>query len=42
MLAMDSPWIKFAAPDTIEEYAALLSYLPLNKYRAILCSGKKL
>ncbi len=34
MLAMDSPWIKFAAPDTNREYFALLSYLPLNKYRA--------
>ncbi len=35
MLSMDSPWIKFAAPDTNREYFALLSYLPLNKYRAI-------
>jgi hypothetical protein len=35
MPAMDSPWIKFAAPDTNREYFALLSYLPLNKYRAI-------
>ena len=34
MLAMDSPWIKFAAPDTNREYFALLSYLPLNKYPA--------
>jgi hypothetical protein len=33
---MDSPWIKFATPDTNREYFALLSYLPLNKYRAIL------
>jgi hypothetical protein len=32
---MDSPWIKFAAPDTNREYFALLSHLPLNKYRAI-------
>jgi len=32
---MDSPWIKFAAPDRNREYLALLSYLPLNKYRAI-------
>ncbi len=32
---MDSPWIKFATPDTNREYFALLSYLPLNKYRAI-------
>jgi hypothetical protein len=35
-LAMDSPWIKFAAPEMDREYFALLSYLPLNKYRAIL------
>jgi quinol monooxygenase YgiN len=35
MPAMDSPWIKFAAPDRNREYLALLSYLPLNKYRAI-------
>ena len=32
---MDSPWIKFAAADTNREYFALLSYLPLNKHRAI-------
>jgi quinol monooxygenase YgiN len=32
---MDSPWIEFATPDTNREYFALLSYLPLNKYRAI-------
>ena len=32
---MDSPWIKFAAPDRNREYLVLLSYLPLNKYRAI-------
>jgi len=32
---MDSPWIKFATPDTSKEYFALLSYLPLNKYRAV-------
>jgi hypothetical protein len=32
---MDSPWIKFATPDTDREYFALLSHLPLNKYRAI-------
>jgi len=32
---MDSPWIKFAMPDLNREYFALLSYLPLNKYRAI-------
>jgi hypothetical protein len=35
MQAMDTPWIKFATPDTNREYFALLSYLPLNKYRAI-------
>src|SRR5260370_8186710 len=34
-LAMDSPWIKFATPDTSREYLALLSYLPLKKYRPI-------
>lgn len=34
-LAMDSPWIKFATPDTSREYLALLSYLPLKKFRAI-------
>jgi len=33
--AMDSPWIKFATPETNREYFALLSYLPLNKYGAI-------
>jgi len=32
---MDSPWIKFATPDTSREYFALLSYLPLKKFRAI-------
>jgi hypothetical protein len=32
---MDSPWIKFTTPDANREYFALLSYLPLNKYRAI-------
>jgi len=32
---MDSPWIKFTTPDVNREYFALLSYLPLNKYRAI-------
>ena len=32
---MDSPWIRFAEPDSNREYFALLSYLPLNKYRAI-------
>ena len=32
---MDSPWVKFAAPETDGEYIALLSHLPLNKYRAI-------
>jgi hypothetical protein len=35
MQAMDTPWIKFATPDMNREYFALLSYLPLNKYRAI-------
>jgi hypothetical protein len=35
MFAMDSPWIKFAVPDSNREYFALLSYLPLNKYSAI-------
>ena len=33
-LAVDSPWIKFATPDTSREYLALLSYLPLKKFRA--------
>jgi hypothetical protein len=32
---MDTPWIKFATHDSNREYFALLSYLPLNKYRAI-------
>jgi hypothetical protein len=32
---MDSPWTKFAPPDSNQEYFALLSYLPLNRYRAI-------
>ncbi len=32
---MDSPWIKFVTPDTSREYLALLSYLPLKKFRAI-------
>ena len=35
MPAMDSPWIRFATPDVNREYFALLSHLPLNKYRAI-------
>jgi hypothetical protein len=35
MIAMDSPWIMFGPPDKSREYFALLSYLPLNKYRAI-------
>src|SRR5437879_1725760 len=35
MMDMDSPWIKFATPDPNREYFALLSHLPLNKYRAI-------
>src|SRR5713226_8373678 len=34
-LAMDSPWIKFATPDTSREYFALISLLPLKKFRAI-------
>jgi len=32
---MDSPGNKCTAPNTNREYFALLSYLPLNKYRAI-------
>ena len=32
---MDSPWIMFGPPDKSREYFALLSCLPLNKYRAI-------
>lgn len=32
---MDSPWTTFAPTDSNREYFALLSYLPLNKYRAI-------
>lgn len=32
---MDSPWTTFAPADANREYMALLSYLPLNKYRAI-------
>jgi hypothetical protein len=32
---MDSPWTTFAPADSNREYTALLSYLPLNKYRAI-------
>ena len=32
---MDSPWIMFGPPDKNREYFALLSSLPLNKYRAI-------
>jgi quinol monooxygenase YgiN len=34
-IAMDSPWIMFGLPDKSHEYFALLSCLPLNKYRAI-------
>jgi hypothetical protein len=30
-----SPWKSFAAPDNAREYLALLSYLPLNKWRAL-------
>jgi len=33
---MDSSWITLARADANREYLALLSYLPLNKYRAIL------
>jgi heme-degrading monooxygenase HmoA len=29
------PWRSFAAPESGREYVALLSYLPLNKFRAI-------
>jgi hypothetical protein len=32
---MDSPWITFAPAVANREYLALLSYLPLNTYRAI-------
>jgi hypothetical protein len=32
---MDSSWITFTPPDANREYLALLSYLPLNRYRAI-------
>jgi len=32
---MHSPWITFGPSDKSREYFALLSYLPLNKYRAI-------
>jgi quinol monooxygenase YgiN len=32
---MDSPWIAIAPADTNREYLALLSYLPLTKYRMI-------
>src|SRR5260370_10096241 len=35
MMAMDSPWATFASADATREYFALLSYLPVNKYRAI-------
>jgi hypothetical protein len=34
-MAMDSPWIAFAPADANREYLALLSYLPLKKYRTI-------
>jgi hypothetical protein len=30
-----SPWKSFAAPENGREYVALLSYLPLNKWRAM-------
>ena len=29
------PWKSFAAPENDREYTALLTYLPLNKWRAI-------
>lgn len=29
------PWKSFAAPEDGKEYAAMLSYLPLNKFRAL-------
>jgi hypothetical protein len=32
---MDSPWFTFVPPDANRDYLALLSYLPLNKHRAI-------
>lgn len=32
---MDAPWTTFAPADSNREYFALLSYLPLKKYRAI-------
>jgi len=32
---MDSAWITFGPAEKSREYLALLSYLPLNKYRAI-------
>src|SRR5260370_35361714 len=34
-LPLDSPWLKFGTPDKRREYFALLSLLPLKKYRAI-------
>jgi len=30
-----SPWKSFAAPESDKEYHAMLSYLPLNTFRAI-------
>jgi len=30
-----SPWKSFAAPENDREYHAMLSYLPLNKWRAM-------
>jgi hypothetical protein len=30
-----SPWKSFAAPKSDREYRAMLSYLPLNKWRAM-------
>ena len=32
---MDTPWKMLASPEKDREYLALLSYLPLNRYRKI-------
>jgi len=34
-IAMDMPWVKFAEATADKEYFALLSYLPLKKYRSV-------
>jgi hypothetical protein len=34
-IAMDSTWKTFGPPEKSREYFALLSHLPLNRYRAI-------